>query len=160
MTTSPANTRVSIRSATPADRDFVLTLADRLAAFTLPPGRTAVELADGDRRALADALDRQADGTALFVGELDGVRAGCLLMWTLEDYFSRERHGHVSVIAVTEAAEGRGVGAALMRRAEAWSRERGFSRLTLSVFETNRRAQGLYERAGFVPEMRRYVKHL
>ena len=34
------------------------------------------------------------------------------------------------------------------------------TRLTLSVFETNRRAQGLYERAGFVPEMRRYVKQL
>jgi ribosomal protein S18 acetylase RimI-like enzyme len=47
-----------------------------------------------------------------------------------------------------------------MAHAEAWTRDRGYTRLTLSVFETNRRAQGLYERAGFVPEMRRYVKQL
>ncbi len=160
MTTSTANTRVSIRLATPADRDFVLILADRLAAFDRPAWRSANELAEGDRRALADAIDRPTEGTALFVAELDGARAGVLLMWTLEDYFSRERHGHISVIAVTEAAEGRGVGAALMAHAEAWTRDRGYTRLTLSVFETNRRAQGLYERAGFVPEMRRYVKQL
>jgi ribosomal protein S18 acetylase RimI-like enzyme len=81
-------------------------------------------------------------------------------MWTLEDYFTGEQHGHVSVIAVTRAAEGRGVGRALMAYAERWARERGHSRLTLSVFESNRRAQKLYERAGFEVEMRRYTKQL
>jgi ribosomal protein S18 acetylase RimI-like enzyme len=66
----------------------------------------------------------------------------------------------VSVIAVTEEAEGRGVGRALMEHAEKWARERGHDRITLSVFEGNRRARGLYERVGYAVEMRRYVKPL
>jgi ribosomal protein S18 acetylase RimI-like enzyme len=138
----------------------VIALADRLAAFERPPWRSAEEIAEGDRRALADAIDHPTPGIDLYVAELDGRRAGCLLMWTLEDYFNNERHGHISVIAVAKDAEGQGVGAALMRQAEAWAREHGFARLTLSVFEGNRRAQALYERAGFINEMRRYVKHL
>lgn len=160
MTTSNANTRVAIRSATPADRDFLSALADRLADFDRPAWRSHDEIADGDRRALFDALDNPQPGTALFVAELDGAAAGCLLMWTLEDYFSQQSHAHVSVIAVTKAAEGAGVGRALMAHADAWARAAGHTSITLSVFEGNRRAQALYERAGYVTEMRRMFKQL
>jgi GNAT superfamily N-acetyltransferase len=38
---------------------------------------------------------------------------------------------------VTREAEGRGVGAALMRAAEAWARSRGHGKLTLNVFDGN-----------------------
>ena len=47
-----------------------------------------------------------------------------------------------------------------MEHAERWAVERGHTSITLSVFEGNRRAQKLYERAGFVSEMRRYTKML
>ena len=151
---------IEIRPATEDDRAFILSLADRLADFDRPAWRTAEEIADGDRRALAGELDAPSDDNGLFVASLDRQPAGCLLMWTLEDYFSGTRHAHISVIAVTRAAEGRGVGRALMDYAEQWARERGHTRLTLSVFESNRRAQQLYERAGFQVEMRRYAKHL
>jgi ribosomal protein S18 acetylase RimI-like enzyme len=160
MTTSNANMPVAIRSATPADRDFVLGLAERLADFERPPWRTRQEIAEGDRRALAQAFDDPQEDTALFVAELDGRPAGCLLMWTLEDYFSQQMHAHISVLAVTAEAEGHGVGRALMAHAESWARESGRRCLTLSVFEGNRRAQALYERVGFASEMRRYVKPL
>ena len=160
MTTLTANTRVSIRLATPADRDFLLAIADRLADFPLPAWRSREEIADGDRRALTDALDHPAPERDLFIAELNGSPAGCLLMWTLEDYFAHVRHAHVSVLAVTRAAEGCGVGRALMAHAERWARERGHARITLSVFEGNTRARALYERTGFAPEMRRYVKEL
>jgi ribosomal protein S18 acetylase RimI-like enzyme len=151
---------IRIRHAVPDDRAFVLSLADRLAAFDHPEWRTAEEIADGDRRALQDPFDKPRPDHELFVAELNDRLAGCLLMWTLEDYFSRERHAHVSVIAVTREAEGHGVGAALMAHAEAWARERGYTRITLSVFESNRRAQRLYERIGYQIEMRRYLKLL
>jgi len=160
MTTSNAPTPVAIRLATPADREFVLSLADRLAAFDRPAWRTREEIADGDRRALSQALDDPQADTALFIAEHEEIRAGCLLMWTLEDYFSQQMHAHVSVIAVTGDAEGRGVGRALMAHAEAWARERGHAQITLSVFEGNRRAQALYEKVGYASEMRRYVKRL
>ena len=151
---------ISIRPATERDRTFILSLADRLADFDRPAWRTAEEIAEGDRRALAGELDSPSDDNGLFIALVDQQPAGCLLMWTLEDYFSGARHAHISVIAVTRETEGRGVGRALMAYAEQWARDRGHTRLTLSVFERNRRAQALYERAGFEVEMRRYAKEL
>jgi ribosomal protein S18 acetylase RimI-like enzyme len=160
MTTSNANTRVAIRSAVSADRAFLSTLAERLADFDRPAWRSHDEIADGDRRALFEALDDPRPGTELFIAELDGAPAGCLLMWTLEDYFSQQWHAHVSVIAVSKVAEGHGVGRALLENAEKWARDRGHDSITLSVFEGNRRAQTLYERVGYATEMRRMIKLL
>ncbi|MDQ3438890.1 MAG: GNAT family N-acetyltransferase, partial [Planctomycetota bacterium] len=132
MTTSNANTHVAIRSATAADRDFLHRLADRLADFDRPAWRSRDEIADGDRRALDDALDNPQAATELFVAELSGAPVGCVLMWTLEDYFSQDWHAHVSVLAVTKEAEGKGVGRTLMDHAEAWARARGHHSITLS----------------------------
>jgi ribosomal protein S18 acetylase RimI-like enzyme len=151
---------ITIRQAGESDRPFILSLAERLADFDCPPWRSAQEIAEGDRRALAEALDAPSSDNGLFVALLDGQPAGCLLMWTLDDYFTGERHAHISVIAVTREAEGHGVGRALMDHAERWARDRGHARITLSVFEGNRRARALYERAGFQVEMRRYLKPL
>ena len=94
---------------------------------------------------------------ALFVAELDGQPAGCAYLVTLVDYFNERPHAHLSVLAVTAAAEGKGVGSALLDRSEAWARERGSDRLTLSALVTNSRARGLYERRGFAGEYTRYV---
>ena len=160
MTTWTANTRVSIRLATPADREFLLALADRLADFPHPSWRSREEIADGDRQALKDALEHPTADRDLFVAELDGAHAGCLLMWTLEDYFAHVRHAHVSVLAVTRAAEGCGVGSALMQHAERWARDRGHDRITLSVFDGNDRARALYARQGYRHEMHRLVRIL
>jgi ribosomal protein S18 acetylase RimI-like enzyme len=151
---------ITIRPATARDREFVLSLADRLADFDRPVWRSAEEIAEGDRRALAEAFDSPHPDRALFVAELHSTPAGCLLLWTIEDYFSGGRHAHISVVAITRSAEGQGVGRALMQQAETWARERGHSRITLSVFEGNRRAQQLYERTGYQVELRRYVKPL
>jgi len=151
---------IAIRVAAPSDRAFLRQLAARLADFDLPPSRTAAEIAEADLSALNKALDHPISGTELFVAELHGKRAGCLLMWTLQDYFSGGWHSHISVIAVTREAEGKGVGRALMHHAEAWASERGHHTITLSVFENNRRAQSLYERMGYKSEIRRYSKHL
>ena len=67
---------ITIRAATAADREFVLALAERLADFDRPAWRTAHEIADGDRRALAQQFDTPSPDAALFVAELDGQPAG------------------------------------------------------------------------------------
>ena len=72
------------------------------------------------------------------------------------DFFGT-RHAHISVIATTEAAEGSGVGRALLAHAEAWARERGLTLLTLNVFASNARARRFYEKAGWAPEMLKYT---
>lgn len=148
----------TIRPAQPADRDFVLALADRLVSFDVPAWRSKDELADGDRRALADWFHDPKPDEALFVAELDGRPAGCAYLITLVDYFNKRPHAHLSVLAVSAEAEGQSVGSALLDRSEAWAQERGSDRLTLSALVTNARARALYERRGFASEYIRYIK--
>ena len=91
--------------------------------------------------------------------ERAGVAVGCLHILTTTDFFGT-RHAHVSVVATTAAAEGSGVGRALIEHAEDWARRRGHALITLNVFAANDRARRFYERAGFTAEMVKYVKAL
>lgn len=159
MTTSSPGTRrkLTLRSARPSDRQFVLDLADRLASFEVPAWRDKPELVEGDRRALAEWFELQNDNEAMYIAELDGKPAGCAYLVTLVDYFNLRSHAHLSVLAVSADAEGQGVGTALLDQSIAWAKERGSDRLTLSALVTNSRARALYERKGFVGEYIRYV---
>ncbi|WP_369333663.1 GNAT family N-acetyltransferase [Corallococcus sicarius] len=47
-----------------------------------------------------------------------------------------------------------------MAAGEAWAREQGYDRLTLTVFAGNARARAFYERLGFGEETLRLVKPL
>jgi GNAT superfamily N-acetyltransferase len=151
---------ITIRLATPADRDFVVETARRFAAFGPPPWRTPQEVVAGEVRCLDDFFDGGMQGSTLLVAEDAGHPVGFAFLEHHSDYFTGERHGHLGMIAVTEAAEGRGVGAALLRAAEEWTRAQGYCTLTLNVFEGNARARRVYERAGFAVETVRYVKPL
>jgi GNAT superfamily N-acetyltransferase len=61
---------------------------------------------------------------------------------------------------VTESAEGRGLGRALLEAAEEWARRQGYAHVTLNVFAANQAARGLYEHLGYRPEQVRYRKEL
>src|SRR5215471_18964874 len=104
----------TIRAATAADRDFVVETARRFAAFGPPPWRTAHEIVGGEVRSLDDFFDGSLEGPALLVAEEDGRPAGFAFLEHHTDYFTGQRHGHLGMIAVTESAEGRGVGQALL----------------------------------------------
>jgi GNAT superfamily N-acetyltransferase len=149
---------ITVRDGTAADRDFVIDTARRFAAFGPPPWRSAQEVVAGEVRCLDDFFDGRLTGPALLIAEDAGAPAGFAFLEPAVDYFSGDRHGHVGMIAVTEAAEGRGAGAALMRAAEDWARACGYPKLTLNVFEGNRRARDVYERFGYRVETLRYVK--
>lgn len=151
---------VTVRPAREADREFILSIVPRLRDFGAPSLRSVESLDEAERRALAGALDDLAEDALLLVAELDGAPAGAAYAMTLVDYFTQERHGHLSIIMTALEAEGRGVGRALMDGVEAWSRGRGHRFVTLWVFDENRRAREFYERAGFRPDMIRYAKEL
>jgi GNAT superfamily N-acetyltransferase len=159
---------LTVRSARPSDREFVLDLAERLVSFEVPAWREKTELVTGDRRALAQWFDalaqddsragaQRAEAEAMYIAELDGRPAGCAYLVTLVDYFNERPHAHVSVLAVTAEAEGKGVGTALIDQSVAWAKARNSDRLTLSALVTNSRARALYERKGFGGEYIRYV---
>ena len=152
--------QLSIRPAVASDAPAILALAERLPAFG-PSTRPAAEIAERERVALADALYHPADGTAVLVAEQQprGV-IGVLLLESRRDYFTNAGHGYVSILAVAGEVEGQGVGRALLKAAEDWARDRGFSKLTLAVFSDNRRAKAVYERLGWRPELETWYKPL
>jgi GNAT superfamily N-acetyltransferase len=150
---------IQIRAAVPSDGPAILALADRLHAFG-PTTRDAAEIAQRERVALSDALSHASSASSLLVAErppLVGV-AGVMLLDERRDYFTNDRHGHVSILAVARDAEGQGTGAALLAAAEEWARAKGFTRLTLSVFAENDRARRIYERQGWRPEIETWYK--
>jgi GNAT superfamily N-acetyltransferase len=148
-----------IRAAAVADERALVELAGRLAAFALPPWRKAEDIATADARDMLAAVRAASPGSEVFVAERGGVPVGCLHVLETTDFFGTS-HAHLSVLATTAAAEGSGVGRALAEYADAWARRRGHSLLTLNVFAANERARRFYERAGFGPEMLKYVKPL
>jgi GNAT superfamily N-acetyltransferase len=154
-------TDVSIRPAEERDREFILSLSQRFAQVPLPEWRSHAEVAEGTRRWLEHAFAGEEAGTLLMLAERPaGERLGFIYLHEQEDFFTGERHPHVSEIAVVPEVVGRGVGALLMRAAEHWARHNGYSRVTLNVFHANRRARTLYEHLGYAPESVKYVKSL
>jgi GNAT superfamily N-acetyltransferase len=150
---------MTIRPATEQDAAALTALAWRLTAFTLPAWRKPEDIAVADAREMMEAIRQGSPSSEVFIAERDGTIAGCLHMVAAVDFFGM-RHGHISVIAVTPEAEGSGVGRALIEYAEAWTKRRGYSILTLNVFAANARARRFYERAGYAPEIMKYSKAL
>jgi len=150
---------VSIRRAVPEDQAFVFEAVKRLAAFDLPPSRSAREIWEGEARTLRAWFDDSVEGT-LLVAERAADSLGFIFLEPHTDYFTLEEHGHVGILVVAEHAEGTGAGRALLEAGEAWAREQGYRRLTLNVFQGNARARAVYDRLGFQVETIRYTKGL
>lgn len=150
---------VRVRQARPADQPFVLETAARLSAFGPPAWRAAADVVEGEARTLRDFFDLPDPSSSLIIAEgEDGAALGFALLEEARDYFTLEWHGHLGILAVAEAAEGRGAGGALIRAAEAWARRRKYPILTLNVFDGNRHAREVYEHLGFRLDTVRYVK--
>jgi ribosomal protein S18 acetylase RimI-like enzyme len=150
---------MTFRAARMTDHAALVALADRLTSFDLPPWRRPEEIATADARDMIAAVTAGAADNEVWIAERSGSVAGCLHVLATTDFFGT-RHAHISVIATTEAAEGSGVGRALLAHAEAWARDRGLTLLTLNVFASNARARRFYEKAGWTPEMLKYAKPL
>ncbi len=150
----------TIRRGVPEDEPAVLALADQLAAFPVPAWRTAREIQRADDGIIHTALAGEAPGTVAFIATGGSGIEGAVCVTTQVDYFTRELHAHVEVLAVDPAARGRGVARALMDAAESWARAAGMGRITLNVWVQNDRARGLYEHLGYGPETMHYLKRL
>jgi ribosomal protein S18 acetylase RimI-like enzyme len=166
---------VVVRKARQGDLDFLRAVAPRLVAFGSVPTRSAEAIVRTVRLQLVNALERMlaeqapaasaADGStgrgtvAVLIAE-DGAgdAAGCVHVQLGTEFFSGEPEAYVAVLAVTEAAEGRGIGRALMAAAEHWAQERGLTRLSLEVFAGNRRAREFYAKQGFEEDSLRLVR--
>jgi GNAT superfamily N-acetyltransferase len=149
---------IRVRPARASDRAFVRETAQRLSDFELPAWRGAAEIVAGEARTIDAYFRGEIPGSEVLVAEVGREPVGFAFLETGRDYFTRLEHAHVGILAVAAASEGLGAGQALIAAAEAWTKARRLSVLTLNVFGGNARARRLYERAGFEAETLRYRK--
>ncbi len=149
-----------IRDATVDDAggltDYLsVVLADRMASIA---DRDEMPLDDFHQREYLKRMGDNPLGIAL-VAECEGEIVGFL---TCEAGRRRKiKHTADLGMSVREDWQGRGVGTALLKRTEEWARGTGqIEKLTLNVFEHNRAAIHLYQKAGFQVEgvLRRQIK--
>lgn len=84
--------------------------------------------------------------------EFSGQALGCLWLGNAVDQVSGDRYAHIFLLYVTPAHRRRGLGTALMQRAEQWALQQGSLQLGLHVFVENLSAQALYQRLGYSPK--------
>jgi GNAT superfamily N-acetyltransferase len=162
MRNMDTESRVRIRPAESKDRDFIISLAPRMAEFGPPHWRDPAQMASADQRVLDNVLSTRPPKTAIFIAEDSetGTALGFIHLNTNSDYYTLEEHGHISDIVVAATEERRGVGHALMEAGEEWARRQGYRLLTLNVFVENRTARRLYEKLGYGEETIKYVKEM
>ena len=154
-------TEIRIRAATAEDRDFMFGQAQRLAAVAELPWHAERDVLAFQHRYMNAAFARPDSEAACFIAEDETARRlGYVHVEASTDFVTLEPCAYVTVLAVIEAAEGRGVAARLMQAAEDWARAQGFRLIYLDVFANNRRARAFYARQGYQDDSLRLTKPL
>ena len=143
----------------PATASFVLAAAQRLASFEAPPGGPPRSSWTGSgapcRRIRGGPRDRRAPSPNP-MRERAGARVPVAHPGLLHARAARPRRDR----GRDRAASGRGVGSALMRSAEAWAREQGYAKLTLTVLPRRTAGASGVRATWAIAETLRYVKVL
>ncbi len=136
--------------ADPADHAFVIGLSPRLAAVAELDWHPIADVLSFQRGYTADLL---AEGGTACIALIAEDRVGCRLGFAIAqeraDEITGEACCHLALLCLTEAAEGHGIAAALMRAVEAWAAAQGHRLMTLAVFANNSRGRAFYKRLGF-----------
>jgi GNAT superfamily N-acetyltransferase len=149
---------VDVTPYTSADREAVLALAPRLRV-----GVASWRPLDGVAKAVCEWVEESVssagDEQGVFVARVDGVVVGMVAV-SEQEHWSGQLDAYVGELVTEERMEGRGVGRALLARAEEWARVRGLPRITLETGAGNRRARDFYSRLGYQDEEVRLTRVL
>lgn len=159
------NSALILRPATRDDLGFLQELLPRFVSYGLPPGQDEGAVMAGAAQHLMAALADPQPGSALLIAWVEEQggsaprRAGFLRLDTERPLFGKP-FAYLADLALTEWAEGHGLGQILLNEAENWARAQGLKAIQLHVFATNARARQLYERAGYTEATLGLVKIL
>ncbi len=84
----------------------------------------------------------------------------CLWLGTAVDQVEGDRMTHIFLLYVTPEHRRQGIGSALMRHAEWWTKKRGDRKISLQVFVQNQPALNLYKKLGYQPQSISMVRTL
>lgn len=139
---------MTVRAATPLDAPAISALMLQL-GYEAPP-----ELVLGKLHTLAG---REHD-TVLVAQDPHGRLEGVISLHVLELFHAPGRLGRITSLVVEDAARGRGVGALLVDRADAWFRDQGCVRAEVTSGDHRPGAHAFYEARGYQPDERRFVR--
>lgn len=94
------------------------------------------------------------------VAEQDGRIVGMIGLMVFHSFVHDQLHGYITSLVVDEAVRGSGAGSTLLAAGEAWFKERGAEKATLTSHLRRVAAHRFYERRGYEFNGRRYVKSL
>jgi ribosomal protein S18 acetylase RimI-like enzyme len=150
---------IHVRPYVSDDRTFVLSLAPRL-LIGMPPWRDPHLWLTAFQSWMTASIDQHGQEAMVFIAEDDhGERLGFVTL-AHNTHFTGEQQAYINELATSEAAEGCGVGTALIAACEQWAREQGYRILALSTGAANERALGFYHHLGFRDEDVKLVKLL
>lgn len=142
---------LKVRTYVPADRDFVFSLAPRL-AIGIQPWRDLQLWLRTVEDWLNESIHQHNQKTMVLIAEDEqGERIGFATV-SHSTHFTGQRQAYIGELATKETAEGRGAGTALVEACEQWARGQGYTLLTLTTGAANARALGFYHHLGFHDE--------
>jgi GNAT superfamily N-acetyltransferase len=150
---------IRVRPYDPSDREFVLSLAPRL-AIGIPPWRDPQKMTETARGWITGSIERHGKQTMVFVAENEqGERLGFATV-SHSTHFTGEGQAYIGELATSEAAERQGAGRALAQACEQWARDQGYRILSLATGAANEQALGFYRHLGYLHEDITLVKLL
>ncbi len=150
---------IRIRPYLPTDREFMLSLAPRL-AIGIPPWRDMQTWIETARGWILESIEQHSQNTMVFVAEGEQGELLGFASVSHNTHFTGEKQASIGELATSEAAEGRGVGKALVQACEQWGRKQGYRILSLATGAANARALGFYHHLGYLDEDVKLVKLL
>ncbi len=141
--------KLDVRAPVESDADALASLVTQL-GYASTPAQVLARL-----RHLADRKDIRA-----FVAEQDDRVVGMIGLEAFPAFHRDGLHGYVTAMVVDEGVRGGGIGAALLKAAEAWFAELGVKRVNLTTALHREEAHAFYEKNGYTFTGKRYTKIL
>lgn len=156
---------MNIRSATPLDALLLSRLSMDVQHLHAGHHPDLFKMPQSEDYAVSFFEELLADPSAtIFIAEENNSASGyivCMLIERLENQFRfTTRYLHVDQISVRPAAQGKGVGAALIKQAEILARELDVQRIHLDSWGFNTGAHAFFEKMGFEKFNHRFWKEL
>ena len=139
---------IKVRPYVPSDRTFVFRLASRLAIGKQPWRDLALWLKTVEEW-LTKSIDQHNQKTMVFIAEDEQGEQSGFATVSHSTHFTGQRQAYIGELVTSEAAEGQGVGTALVKACEQWAREQGYGIITLTTGAGNTRALKFYDHLGF-----------
>lgn len=93
---------------------------------------------------------KQNGHSAIIIAILNGQHVGYLMV--IGNDAKRASHRAELVLGLLKEAQGKGIAKSLLEKAEDWAKQKGITRLEVTIAEGNERGRKLYEKAGFEAE--------